>query len=205
MLHHKFTLRNGDTFTVPIPQTYSDCLALIKSDRYRLTGRMESTFATILKSLLPFRSHTLFWFRLAAHRRGWLYPLFKVLHKAVSRREKIDMPPTVPAGYGLYLGHSMCMVVSPHTVIGNNVNLSQFVNIGTNTGNGALIADQTYIGPQACIVGNVELGPSSTIGAGAVVTHDIPSGATAAGVPARVLSPADPADPARYIANPYPC
>lgn len=55
-------------------------------------------------------------------------------------------------GYGLYLGHGICMVVSQHTVIGNNVNLSQFLNIGTNRGEGATIGDNVYIDPQACIV-----------------------------------------------------
>ena len=95
----------------------------------------------------------------------------------------------------------MCMVVDGGTVIGNNVNLSQFLNIGTNHNTPAIIGDNVYIGPQVCIIEDVIMGNNSTIGAGAVVTKDVPENATVAGVPAKVLNFNNPG---RYVDNLWP-
>lgn len=91
-------------------------------------------------------------------------------------------------GYGLYIGHGGPVIVSRYTSFGSNVNLSQFVSIGTNSDRGATIGDNVYIGPNVSIVGDVTIGDNVTIGAGSVVTHDIPSNVTVAGNPARILN-----------------
>ena len=88
------------------------------------------------------------------------------------------------------------MVVNGGTVIGNNVNLSQFLNIGTNRNTPAIIGDNVYIGPHVCIVEDVKIGNNVSVGAGAVVTKDIPDNATTAGVPAKVLNYDNPG---RYV------
>ena len=88
------------------------------------------------------------------------------------------------------------MVINRDTIIGNNVNLSQFLNVGTNHGTPAIIGDNVYVGPQVCIVERVEIGSNSTIGAGAVVTKNVPENATVAGVPAKVLNFNNPG---RYV------
>ena len=51
------------------------------------------------------------------------------------------------------------------------------VNIGKNV----------WIGRNACVMPNVKIGDYAIIGANAVVTHDIPAYAIAAGVPAKVI------------------
>ena len=104
-------------------------------------------------------------------------------------------------GYGLDIGHGMCMVVNGGTIIGNNVCLSHFVSIGTNHDTPAVIGDNVYIGPNSNIIEEVCIGSNVTIGAGSVVTKDIPANATAVGVPARVINYDEPA---QYIKNPYP-
>jgi len=43
------------------------------------------------------------------------------------------------------------------------------------------------IGSGAVIMCGITIGPRATIGAGAVVTHDVPAGETVAGVPARLM------------------
>jgi maltose O-acetyltransferase len=48
------------------------------------------------------------------------------------------------------------------------------------------IGSGCFIGANACILGGVTLGDNVIVGAGAVVTHDIPSGCFAVGIPARV-------------------
>ena len=58
---------------------------------------------------------------------------------------------------------------------------------------GAVIGDNVYIGPSVCIVEQVNIGDNVTIGAGSVVTKDIPDNATAVGNYAKVINYKDPA------------
>ncbi|MCB1349551.1 MAG: hypothetical protein KDK11_13260, partial [Maritimibacter sp.] len=50
-----------------------------------------------------------------------------------------------------------------------------------------VIGDDVDIGAGAVILGDVKIGRGARIGANAVVVKDIPSGAIAVGVPARIL------------------
>lgn len=60
--------------------------------------------------------------------------------------------------------------------------------IGANGGRrAAVISDNGYIGPNVCIIDNVKIGDNATIGAGSVVTKDIPDNATAVGNYAKVI------------------
>jgi len=53
------------------------------------------------------------------------------------------------------------------------------------------IGDQVWVGTGAIILKGVSIGDGAIIAAGAVVTKDVPAGAVAAGVPARVVGHAD--------------
>lgn len=123
------------------------------------------------------------------------------MRKRYAIRYGIDIPSATSIGYGLYIGHGIGIVVNPTAVIGNNCNLSQFTTIGSNHGQAALIGDNVYIGPSVSIVEAVNICDNVTIGAGAVVVKNIDENATAAGVPAKVLSYAEPG---RYIGNRWP-
>lgn len=110
------------------------------------------------------------------------------MHKHLSVKYGIQIPRTTKIGYGFYIGHGIGIVINGGTVIGNNVNISHFLSIGTNNDKPATIGDNVYIGPNVCIVEDVRVGNNSTIGAGAVVVKDVPDNATVAGVPAKVIS-----------------
>lgn len=176
-------------------------LNLIKSDFYRYWGFKPTKFQILLKLLhgSPAGFKYSFWLRMSTKRgiTGY-YTCF--MRKRLSKKYHLDIPRECQIGYGLYLGHGMCMVVNGKTIIGNNVNLSQFLNIGSNHETPAVIGDNVYIGPSVCIVEDVKIGDNSCIGAGAVVVKDVPAGATVAGVPAKVISYKQH----DYIQNPWP-
>ncbi len=191
---------NGSQVSIPIAENYSDCMTLIKSDQFRLTGKIQSSISIILQNLKPFNRSILFWLRLASYKKGILYPLCRLMYEIASRRAQIQISPSSKIGYGFYIGHQICIVINGGTIIGNNVNISQFLNIGTNHNNPAIIGDNVYIGPQVSIIENVKIGHNSSIGAGAVVTKDVPENATVAGVPARILNYNNPG---RYVNRRY--
>lgn len=199
MKMEKYNL-NGTLTIIPIAESYKDCVSLIKSDHYRITGKTSTFVKIVVKTFRPFESSLLFWLRLSQY-KGWLYPLCRIMYERARRKSNVDIHPSTKIGYGFYLGHGICIVVNARTVIGNNVNLSQFVNIGSNHETPAIIGDNVYIGPHVCIVENVKIGNNSSIGAGAVVTKDVPENATVAGVPAKVLNYNNPS---RYIQCRYP-
>ncbi|HHO76658.1 MAG TPA: acyltransferase [Deltaproteobacteria bacterium] len=82
--------------------------------------------------------------------------------------------------------------------IGDNVTISMFATILAHDATTAyagdlvkigkvVICDRCFIGANSTIVCNVRIGPNSIVGAGSVVTHDIPPDTVCAGNPARVV------------------
>ncbi|MEW6088951.1 MAG: acyltransferase [bacterium] len=81
--------------------------------------------------------------------------------------------------------------IAPHVVIVASEH--QYEKLGTPCfstdmrGNGIKIENSVWIGANAVILDGVNIGTGAVIGAGAVVTTDIPAYTVAAGVPARVI------------------
>lgn len=67
--------------------------------------------------------------------------------------------------------------------IGNHTHMST----GSTVNGNVVVGDGVFFGSCAITAAQVHLGKYSTIGAGGVVVGDIPAGATAVGVPARVI------------------
>lgn len=178
-------LDGGTRVHIPIPQHYKDCIKLIQSDFFRVYGKTASLFTIWITS---FRNHCiqyLLWMRLSAHRKGWLFPFCKWRQEHYSKKYGLDIPPSTRIGWGFYIGHGIAIVVARTALIGNNVNLSQCSSIGSNRGQAAWIGDNVYIGPNTCIVEDVQIGSDSIIGAGSVVVNSIENGCTAVGSPCK--------------------
>ncbi|SCY11066.1 serine O-acetyltransferase [Lachnospiraceae bacterium XBB2008] len=168
----------------------------IKSDMYRYEGK--TGFFTFIKL---YCDRTFRW--QVAHRlcngNGFERCIGIVLWACNrTRKYTIQIPRKTRIGYGLYIGHGGPVICNPTAVIGDNCNLSQWVTIGTNGEQAAHIGNNVYIGPSCCIVEDVKIGDNVTIGAGSVVTKDIPDNATAAGNYAKVLNYNNPG---RFIEN----
>ena len=191
----------GERVSIPRPRSYADCAELIRSDSYRHNGRRDSLLRIWLSGLTRVSVGFSFWFRLAQHRRGWLYPLARWRMSRYKRGYGLLIQPRTPVGYGLYIQHCQGLVISPAAVIGNNVNVGQFTTVGSTTEQAAHIGNGVYVGPGVSIVDDIDIGSGACIGAGAVVTRDVAPHTTVGGVPARPL--AAPAHP-EFIRHPWP-
>lgn len=100
-----------------------------------------------------------------------------------------ELPLTLKAQGGLMLPHPNGIVVHPDVQIGPNCILFQQVTLGVNRGKEGVpkLGGHVDVGPGARILGPVTIGDHAVIGANAVVLCDVPAGATAVGVPARIL------------------
>ena len=169
----------------------------ILSDYFRYKGKKDNIIKVICFIFSNHNYRYSFWYRLAS-RKNIFTPIARIIRALIASRYGILISRKTKIGYGLYIGHGFGVIVNSSATIGNNCNLSQFVTIGANDGKAATIGDNVYIGPSVCLIENVTIGNNVSIGAGAVVTKDIPDNATAAGVPAKVINYNNPA---RYINN----
>lgn len=94
-----------------------------------------------------------------------------------------DIPLNCQLGGGLKLTHPNGVVIHPKAVIGCNCLILQQVTITSEVE----IGGHVDIGAGAKILNQVKIGNHAKIGANAVVLCDIPEGAVAVGVPARII------------------
>jgi len=97
----------------------------------------------------------------------------------------------------LFMPHPYGIIIGTGSVLGEDVVLMQQVSLaGKNpdfkgasvAGEFPIIGDRVYIGAGAKVLGHIRVGDDATIGANAVVTKDVPSGATVVGFN-RILGP----------------
>ena len=114
-----------------------------------------------------------------------------LLFKWIEILTGISIPSSAKIGKGFYVGHFGGIVLHSDVVMGENCSIGPGVLIGTRgMGNKgvAVIGDNVYIGVGAKVLGKITIGNNVKIGANAVVVSNIPDGATAVGIPARIVS-----------------
>ncbi len=132
-----------------------------------------------------------------AHRRAnWLYRhRMKFLARFVSQRSRkktgIEIHPAAKIGRGLFIDHGMGVVIGETAEIGDNCTLYQNVTLGgTGKDHGKrhpTLGNNVLVGAGAKVLGPFTVGDNARVAAGAVVLDAVPPGATAVGVPARVV------------------
>ena len=95
-------------------------------------------------------------------------------------------------GPAFVLVHSQGVVINAAVRGGHHVLLEHQVTIGAEKGTSPVLGNNVFVGAGAKILGGVRLGNDVRIGANAVVLEDVPDGATAVGVPARVVTHSRP-------------
>lgn len=112
-------------------------------------------------------------------------------------RLRVDRGGYLSIGKGTFLNRGAMVVCHERVLIGANCKVSYQVIImdtdehpvpgGSGLSSPVLIEDNVWLGARCIVLKGVHIGEGAVIGAGSIVTHDIPPRAVAAGQPARVL------------------
>ena len=84
----------------------------------------------------------------------------------------------------IYMPHPYGIIIHSNTIVGHHVTIMQQVTLGGSRigiNEAPVIEDYVYIGAGAKVLGKVHIGHHAVIGANAVVTRDVPAGATVVG------------------------
>ena len=103
----------------------------------------------------------------------------------------IEIHPGAQIGKRFFIDHGMGVVIGETAEIGDNVMLYHGVTLG-GTGKDKIkrhptVGDNVMIGAETIVLGPVNIGSNTKIGAGSVVLEDIPANVTAVGSPTRIV------------------
>lgn len=103
----------------------------------------------------------------------------------------IEIHPGATIGRRLFIDHGMGVVIGETAIIEDDVLIYQGVTLGgTGKESGKrhpTIKSNVVIGSGAKILGNIEVGANSRIGAGSVVVDNVPENSTVVGIPGRIV------------------
>lgn len=148
---------------------------------------------TYAQPLLFFKGYASLQLYRVAH---WLWnhgrqPMALYLQSRVSELFSVDIHPAAVIGKGVFIDHANGIVIGETAVVEDDVSMLHGVTLG---GTGKEIGDRhpkirrgVLISVGAKVLGNIEVGEYSRIGAGSVVLQPIPPHCTAVGVPAKLV------------------
>ena len=133
----------------------------------------------------------------------WLWhKKLRLLGRAFSQLARwltgIEIHPGAEIGSGLFIDHGMGVVIGETSIIGKNVTLYHGVTLGgvapsvdadsqRDQKRHPTLGDDVIVGSGAQVLGPITVAHCARIGANAVVTKDVPQGATVVGNPGKVV------------------
>lgn len=134
---------------------------------------------------------------LMAHRRAAWFDrhgmklIARWISQRTARRTGIEIHPGAQIGRRVTIDHGMGVVIGETAVVGDGCTIYQGVTLGgTGKDKGKrhpTLGQNVLVGSGAKVLGPFTVGDNARIAAGAVVLSEVPSDATAVGVPARVV------------------
>lgn len=120
---------------------------------------------------------------------------FRFLGRALSQCARIwthiEIHPGAQIGRGVFIDHGAGVVIGETAIVGDDVTIYQGVTLGgtslEHVKRHPTIGDRVIIGSGAKVLGNIEIGSDSRIGANAVLTKSVPDHSVVVGVPGQVI------------------
>jgi len=136
------------------------------------------------------------WSHRLAHRL-WERPAYRLPARVLSNVTRtltgVEIHPGATIGKRFFIDHGMGVVIGETAIVGDDVMLYHDVTLGgralAKVKRHPTVGDRVTIGSGARVLGDVNLGDDSQIGANSVVTKDVPAGSVAVGIPAQIREP----------------
>ncbi len=163
----------------------------IDCDLFRYTGK--SDLMTKIKAFRIPGFKFMYFFRKASSFKKYSVQalFFRIFYSRYFYKYGFQIELNTKIGAGFYIGHFGNVVISPHSVIGKNCNISHCVTIGkTNRGEKAgapMIGNEVWIGTGTVIVGKIKIGNNVLIAPNSFVNFDVPDNSLVIGNPARII------------------
>ncbi|WP_404295987.1 serine O-acetyltransferase [Halomonas sp.] len=110
----------------------------------------------------------------------------------------VEIHPGASIGRRFFIDHGMGVVIGETAEVGDDVTLYQGVTLGGTSWNKGkrhpTLEDGVIVGAGAKILGPFSVGAGAKIGSNAVVTKEVPAGATVVGIPGKIVKRAEPDD-----------
>ncbi len=104
----------------------------------------------------------------------------------------IEIHPGATIGRRVFIDHGMGVVIGETAEIGDDCTLYHGVTLGGTSWNKGkrhpTLGRDVVLGAGAKILGPILVGDGAKVGSNAVVVRDVPAGATAVGIPARIVT-----------------